>query len=177
MPGVIENLLSGIVFLINGSLLIGIPVILVSLAGKKLFERFSKTHSWTVSVWSSTYIIVLGLLIVAYFFPFWLGFSEFAQGTLPDVLAPTLADQLLRYLFSILRLLALSAVFSVLILPIAFFGEALFDYLKNFIHAPLSRFVAAVLGSFWLAFILVLFVLPAIGIDLITGSIYLLYFA
>lgn len=170
-------LLISLVDLIRISILVGIPVFILAWIGRLIFSKFHPKQSWLLSAIISTYIIVFVLLILAYFFPSFLSLADYSKGTIPETIAPTALDYFLTYLANVLRVAILSALFCVLLLPLEFAGAALQDSLQKNVSNKTLRFGLAIFGSVFIATILILFVLPGIGISVIPGIIYMVYFA
>ncbi|MDO8625577.1 MAG: hypothetical protein Q7R47_05820, partial [Candidatus Diapherotrites archaeon] len=160
MPGIPENLLFSFIDLVRQTLLLGIPVLFLAWTGRYVFRRMTKTQNWLVSALLATYTIVFALIIIAYFGPYLLGASDFAQGPVPQALAPTTMDLLFTYIGAILRVALISVALTLLLLPLEFAATAISDVLKPHLAHAGARFILTTLATILLALFLVLFLLP-----------------
>jgi hypothetical protein len=177
MPSILENLLFSFIDLLRQTLILGIGALLLCWVGQALFVRLRKTRSWLFSMVLSTYMVVFALIILAYFGPYVLGAPDFIQGPVPEPLAQSTSDLFLIYLGALARSALVAAALCALLLPLEFLASAVDDLLKPRLSHAGGRFVITVFATTFVALLLLLFVLPAVGINLVAGLLYLLYFA
>ncbi len=177
MQGILENMIFSFVDLVRQTLLLGVPVLVVAWVGKKIHSLLSKNRSWLTAAFFSTYILFFLLIMLAYFLPFLIGLGQFQQGITPESLAPTGTDRAIVFVINVFRVALVALVFTVLSLPIEFVGAFLQDLAAKRKTAPMISFGFGVFGSVFISLLLILFILPFIGINLIAGLIYLVYFA
>ena len=177
MAGLLGNIVFSFVDLVRQTILLGIPVFILAFIGKKIHASFSKDHSWLKATVFSTYILFFVLIMLVYFVPFFLGRADFNQGAVPETLGPSFIDELLRFIVAVLRVGIVSAMLSALVLPFIFLGTAISESVQKRTPNKIVSFAGGVFGSVFVGIVAVLFLLPAIGIDVVAGTIYLIYFA
>ncbi|MBU1120465.1 hypothetical protein KJ660_01160 [Candidatus Micrarchaeota archaeon] len=174
------NLLVDIVFslldLIKGSFLLSIIVFALVLIGifiqRKLIKKFKL--SWIKSSLISTFIIVFIFVFAMYVFPLALGFSGTDPGILPQGFEMTATEYLFLIGMALFKVILLSFILTVFLLPLQFVGLFAMDFLKKKYSLPFianvffAVFCSTLVGSF-----IVIYLFPWIP----TGIVYLLYFA
>jgi len=162
--------------LIRLALIAAIPCFAIVLAAEQLHKKAAQRFklSWAQATLFSTYLIVTLLIMVLYALPFYLGWLEspLSRQPIPVELQPTLFEVATAALFSIAKILISGAIFTVLLLPFAFFATYVLEKIaeKKRLPAFANKFVA-VFAACLLAWLLLLFVFPfAFG-----GLVYLVY--
>lgn len=174
MLDLLSNAVSSLATLVIASIQFAVPMILLVLLVSPLHRFFSRQFkSWLKSTFAATYLVFLVLLIIAYFVPAGLGIRESALGTMPEALSATLFEQVLGYLFILVRLLVLTAFFSVLVLPLEFLGIFFFEWFSSKTKNGLAAKILAVWLTVLVTTAVVLFLIPWI----VPGLLYLIYWA
>jgi predicted lysophospholipase L1 biosynthesis ABC-type transport system permease subunit len=162
--------------LLWSALLFAIPVFLaVWFLGRRLVVFFQKRwhRSWIQSVFLASYAMFFVVLIIAFFVPVWQATRDSAVGIVPAGIAPSFFDLLGRFFFGLVRVLALSAFFSLLALPLVFVGELFKEWFSKRVRSAPVCFFAAVWLAMALVLAIVLFLLPWV----VPGLLYLIYWA
>lgn len=176
----VQNFLLDVVFslvdLIKGSFLLSIIVFALVLIGifiqRKLIKRFKL--SWIKSSLISTFIIVLIFVFAMYVFPLAVGFSQHDPGILPEGFEMTAGEYLFLIGTALFKILSLSFILTVFLLPLQFVGLFAMDFLKKKYSLPfLANVFFAVFCSTLVGAFIVIYLFPWIP----TGIVYLLYFA
>jgi hypothetical protein len=173
---IVANVFLSFLDLLKGSLLIAVIVfffvLIARVLSKKLTERFK--FSWIKSSIASTYAVLFVVLLVLYFFPMTVGFSEEDLGVVPKELQWNAFDFFYLIGGGLLRVALLSALFSVFLLPLEFVGVFLLEKVKEKWGFPeLVNVFASTFGATLLGLFIILFVFPW----MLTSIIYLIYFA
>jgi hypothetical protein len=114
------------------------------------------------------------LLIVFFVFPVIEAFVSVDLGVIPEPYRMTLPEFLYLAFSLLIKLMLVSFVFSLFVLPLTFVGAFVFSLLsKKFLWNKFINFFLACFVSTALALFVVLFLFPWI----IPGAIFLVYFA
>ncbi|MDO8537661.1 MAG: hypothetical protein Q7S21_02145 [archaeon] len=129
---------------LRGIFLISIVIFLLSLVGVKLFNYLRKRHefSWFKAVLLASFLEIFVLTAIVYFFPAYLGYSQQSYGILPPELQPTLIENLLFFAGIFLRVIIVSIVLSIFLLPLEFVGSYVFEKLNQKLPYFLRQFIA-----------------------------------
>lgn len=159
---------------LRGVFLVSIIVFLLSLIGVWLFKRIKKKYnfSWFKAVLLASFLEILVLTAVVYFFPAYLGYSQQTYGILPPELAPTLAETIISFLVLLLRVLIVSLILTIFLLPLEFIASLVFEKLSPKLPQILRQFIA-VFASTLVGGICIFLLFPWI----IPGIVQLLFFA
>jgi len=149
--------------------------IIGSFVGLKLKGFLQKKFnlSFVVSVIASMTIIFFIILFFLYFSNWYSALLEENLGYRPDFATPSTIDIILFFVFSLIRVILLSVLFSLILLPFAFIGSVLMPIIKEKINNELASFVIANALLFALGLFIVLFLLPWIPL----AMLYLIFFA
>ncbi len=174
---ILVNLFTSMVELLRLSLLLGIPMffcaIIIAFLARKFSERFGM--GFARASFFSTYLVVLALIIVLYFYPFYLGFMEsnVVKQPKPPFLALTALDFIAALPAFAFKFLLDALLFTLLALPIEFAALYVFDLLKSkYAIQKTTALAASVFAAAIITVLIALFVFPFA----ITGLVYLLYF-
>ncbi len=175
------NLLIDVIFsafdFFRGAFLISFVVFFLFLIGyffsKKFIEKFNLT--WIQKSFISTFFVFVLLLLVFFVWPVIEAFLRVDVGIVPEVYKMTLPEFLYLFFSVLIKLIIVSLIFSIFVLPLIFVGAFAFDFfskkfnsLNKFINFFFACFMATALGLF-----IVLFLIPWV----VPGVFYLLYFA
>ncbi|MFH0955349.1 MAG: hypothetical protein V1777_04570 [Candidatus Micrarchaeota archaeon] len=171
----VSNAVSSLFSLLVGTILYCLPIIAIVLLVSPLHRFFSKRYkqSWLRSALFTTYLVVLVVLIFAYFVPAGIGVRESDLGTVPQALQSGLGEQLFAYGLILIRILALALFFSLLLLPLEFLGVFFFEWFSPKTKNPLVAKIGAVWLTVLVTTVVILFLIPWA----IPGLIYLVYWA
>ena len=174
---ILINLFTSIAELLWLSVILSIPMFFGAIAIKfinaKLSQKFDMGFARASFI--STYLLVLLLIIVLYFYPLYLGFSEspLTQSPKPPFFEITAMDFIVAIPTFIFKFLLNALVFTILILPVEFIAVFVIDYAKK--RQGIPKPAAVFSGAFIAAIatvLIILFVFPFIPVALIQ----LLYF-
>ena len=113
--------------------------IIGSFVGLKLKGFLQKKFnlSFVVSVIASMTIIFFIILFFLYFSNWYSALLEENLGYRPDFATPSTIDIILFFVFSLIRVILLSVLFSLILLPFAFIGSVLMPIIKeSYENAP-----------------------------------------
>lgn len=175
------NILTDVIFsafdFFKGAFLISVIVFFLFLIGyffsKKFIEKFNL--SWVQKSFVSSFFVFVLLLLVFFVWPVLEAFLTVDLGVIPEVYKMTLFEFFYLIFSLLIKLVIVSLIFSVFVLPLIFVGAFAFDFfskkfnsLNKFINFFFACFAATALGLF-----IVLFLIPWV----VPGVFYLLYFA
>ena len=174
---VLINLLTSLVELLRISLILSLPMFACAVAIKflvsKIGARTGLGFAW--ASFFSTYLVVLALIIVLYFWPLYLGFSEspLTAQPKPPYFELTAIDFLAALPSFIFKFLLDALVFTILVLPMEFIMLFVFDSLKNKYKIPKTASIfAATFAAAVVTVAILLLVFPFVPVALVQ----LLYF-
>lgn len=168
------ELFLSIVDFLKGSFIYSIPVFLftmVAIVAQRLIVKRFKL-SWVSSTILVTFFMVLSLVTALYLLPIIRAFQE-PSYTLPPELEPLLEEKVYSFLLQAVRILAVSVVLSLILLPLELMGAFVFDWLSKktnwtfLVLVYASIFVTVVLSAYF-AFFVFPFAIP--------GIIYLIFY-
>lgn len=173
------SLLVTIIFgLIQGSFILAIPLFFILLLGlfikKKLSEAFAM--NWLMSSFIVTFIFSLAFVCFIYFYPIIISIPQQTIGNIPSALQPTTAEWFGFWFYIFAKLLAVSLIISLILMPFILIGSFLlekFNSIKSLKKLPsFARLFLAlfIMLIFFSGLILYLFYWIPIGL------IQLLYF-
>lgn len=169
----LELLLSMLAFL-RGVFIYSIPVFLftmVAAIARRMTARRFKL-SWIASTAIATFFMMLSLTTALYLSPIIQAFQE-PSYTLPPELEPTLSEKAYFVALQTIRLLAVSVVLSLLLLPLELLGSFVFDALSKKTGWPfVVRVYAGVFATTLLAAYFAFFVFPFA----LAGIIYMIFY-
>ena len=172
---ILINLVTSLIELVRLSLILSIPVFFIALfigfVTSKITAKFGM--SFAKASFISTYLTVLLLIIVLYFYPLYTGYSE-AKGNevKPPQFELTFSDILQAIPAFVIKFLWNAFVFTMLALPIEFAALFIFDWVKNKYSLPkLANLYIASFAASIATILILLFVFPFI----LAGLINLLY--
>lgn len=169
----LELLLSVIDFL-RGAFIYSLPVFLftmVAVVARRLAAKRFKL-SWITSTMLVTFFMTLSLVTALYLSPIIQAFQE-PSYTLPPELEPSILEKAYFVFLQAVRLLAVSVVLSLLLLPLELVGSFFFDWLsKKTNWTFVVRLYAAVFATTLLAAYFAFFVFPF----MLSGIVYMIFY-
>jgi len=154
----LTNLLFSALELIKGSFLLSIPVFLLAWIGAWVQQKLTnRLHfSWVISAWGTLFILTLLLVTGVYYLPLLSLAGASPLGVIPSEFQDTFYEVMLQHVLNFVRLLVVSLILSLILMPLAFIG--------SFLRASLShRFKWPAWGILY-ATIFLLTLLVSIGI-------------
>lgn len=126
-------LLSILLGLLEGSFVIAIPVFFILLFAGFLRKKLAKKYSlnWIVSVFIISIILLLPCIIFLYFYPIIISIPEQTIGVIPSVLQPTTEQWFLFWFYISAKLLAVTVIISIILMPFILLGSFLQQYLDS----------------------------------------------
>lgn len=174
----LEVILSAVVGLLFGSLLFSVPAFFLVLLGGFLRKKLAKAYSlsWIISSLIVVFFFSFLLIVFVYFFPIVSSIPEQTIGELPSVLMPSDSEWFLFWFYISVKILSVSLIVSVLLIPFVLLGSFLLDLVKankKLVTIPMpAKSFLAIYFSLIIFFGLLLHVFYWIPF----GLIYLLYF-
>ena len=156
------------------ALVTAVPAFALVLVGQAVFKKVNEKFKlgWIQAALLATFAVMLPIVFVFYLVPYYIAFSGTAQQTAPEFLQITGVEYVVAFFFTIVKNLASTAIFAVLLMPWLFLASFASEKLKerfNLQGHP-NTFASVFLTSL-AAWIVVLFVFPW----LVGGLFYLLY--
>ena len=168
------SVLFSIVDVLKTSFLVSIPVFFAVFAASLIFKKISEKYSlkWLQSAVFATYLTMFILIFFLYAVPLVLSFMQtFGSASNPQF-PPTIWEQISFLTLSLLKIIFSSLVFSLLLLPVEFFGLFVFEkFAKKNWHFLLKLFIA-VFVSTMLVLLLILF-----NPWILSGLLYLIFWS
>jgi hypothetical protein len=179
MPlSILINLVTSTIELLRLAFFLSIPMfvcgIVIKFLNSKLSQKFG--YSFFKSTIISTYLVVLSLIIVLYFFPLYLGYSESPWQTngIPPQFQITLVDFFDATPAIAIKLLWVALVFTLFLIPLQFVASYIFELLKTkFTKHKIVNLYATVFLTSVITVLIILFIFPFIPY----WSVYFLYFS
>ncbi len=166
MASIVESL-AGVLYLLVGTLVFSIIVLALVWAASwirgKLLKRFPKL-SWIQSVFLSMLALVFILVFVLYFFPMASAPSNSVLDQPPDEPQDVLGG-IANFLTQVARLLFVSLVFTILLVPLALLG----DFVRQYVQKKRKKWIALLIASWCcvLVTVLIWFLFPWIPAGLV----------
>jgi len=155
------------------SVLVFVLFLVAYFFSKEVLEK-KFNFSWMQKAFFSSFFVFVLLLLVVFVWPVIDAFLSVDVGVLPDPLKMTLSEFFYLAAYLLIKLVVLSLVFSVFVLPLAFVGAFAFDFFsEKFKWNKFINFFLAVFVATSLALFVVLFLMPWI----VSGALYLVYFS
>ena len=161
----ITGLILGLIDLIRLSIIVAIPSFLIVLVAQKLNEKIQKTFklSWIVSAFTTSFIVLLPIVFLAYLIPYALGYfaSPFPGMALPEFMQLTLIDYAMAVILTIIKNVITAFIFAVLLMPLLFLASFVDEKLKEKTKLPelANTFITIFLTAF-VSWIVLLFIFP-----------------
>ena len=172
----IENLVFSLIDLLKGSIVVAVPLIIFLLIGKWLGKKVAaKTkRSWTVNAMITTFIISWSVVLLMYFAPYIFALQELSIGEVPSFFSPAPASLLLSFVYGLVKVSLVSALLSILLLPLELIGLFVFESIsKRFPkYSETARLAATAYVMAVFSSLVIIFIVP----EAIAGFFYLLYF-
>ncbi len=170
------DLLVSVFDFLRGAFLLSVVIFFLFLIGyffsRKILEK-KFNLSWMQKTFLSSFFVFVLLLLVFFVWPVIEAFLAVDLGVVPEPLKMTLPEFFYLIVSLLVKLIVASFIFSLLVLPLAFFGVFVFDFIsKRFNWNTFINFFLACFASTILGYFLVLFLFPWI----IAGALYLVYF-
>ncbi|MAG17939.1 MAG: hypothetical protein CL944_00525 [Candidatus Diapherotrites archaeon] len=172
----LENLLFSVIGLLQGSIIIAVPVFILVLFGQELREKIEEEtkKSWVTTTFITTIIMVYILLLITYFFPFIIASQEIGLGEVPSIFAPDPVTLLISFIAGVLWVGVVTIVVSLLLMPFEFVGAYVHEVVSKklgkkpeWLKLAITSYLTSVFAS-----AIILFLVP----EAITGVFYFLYY-
>ncbi|MFH1390934.1 MAG: hypothetical protein ABIH20_01340 [Candidatus Diapherotrites archaeon] len=172
----LENLLFSIIGLLQGSIIVCVPVFILVLFGQELREKIEEEtkKTWMTTAFIATIIMVYILLLIAYFLPFITASQEIGLGEVPSIFAPDPLTLLISFIAGVLWVGVVTIVVSLLLMPFEFVGAYIHEVVSKklgkkpeWLKLLITSYLISVFAS-----AIILFLVP----EVITGIFYFLYY-
>ncbi|MEW6295786.1 MAG: hypothetical protein AB1467_05875 [Candidatus Diapherotrites archaeon] len=171
-----SNAFLSVIDLIKIAFFASIPAFIAVILGKKLKEMLEEKFkgSWLRNSFIVTYVFCLIIVAFLYVFPLMSALGEVDTAGVPEELNPTLADSIIAFFWSVVKVVFSAFVIAVLLIPLEFVGLYVFEWIqKKYKFNYFAELFLGVFSASLVAVIVLLFLFPWT----LTGLIYLIYFA
>jgi len=171
----LENAFIALIDLIKALFLFIVPTIIFSSLGVLIKRTIQKKFSldFLKSVLIASFLVFFFLLLFLYFTPWLRGLASENIGIRPEFAKATPFEAFRFFVLSILRILVVSIVLTLFVLPFIFIGALIMDSLKNKIKNYLINFGLANIIVLLLFLVVWLYFMPW----LLIAFLYMIYFA
>lgn len=165
-----------VIAFMHGAFLQSIPVFVVTAIGIKVFEHLAKKHGWKFlkALTGATFVIWLIIIAAVFLYPSLVAKPTGSIGKIPEPYAQPLADFLSETAGLIVRFVLLAAVFSVIVMPLEFFGLYIFETLGK--RWPKLGFWPKVYVSVYVCTLIALFVALLVFPWLLPAALFMIFF-
>lgn len=174
----LANIVFSIIALLQGTLVFSVPVFVITVVAAFFGAKLQKKYelSWLQAVLSIIFIVVAVIVFAIYLYPAVTTLGQETLGIAGDVYAPNITGLIGMAILNPIRLLVVSLIISLLLLPLGFVGQFVYEKFLTKMNFYVRVF-AAVFAAVLLAWILILFVIPGLlNLDVLTGVFYLIFY-